>query len=49
MEVKKNNWEIQFNGQSVGKHFFTKNECYAHFNELRNRGLYGYTISKVTD
>ena len=40
-------WEIKYNNQSTGKMFFTKKECKQHWQNLWDKGLYGYTINKI--
>ncbi len=47
MKTKQFKWKIQYNGQDVGKMFYTKKECKEHWQDLWDRCLYGYTISKI--
>lgn len=45
--MKRFNWEIKFNNQSIGKTFITKKEAKTEFNRLWDLGLYGYTLNKI--
>ncbi len=47
MKTKQFKWKIQYNGMDIGKMFYTKKECKDHWQDLWNRNLYGYTISKI--
>ena len=40
-------YEIQYNGKSIGKLFKTIAEARKEFNRLWNLNLYGYTINKL--
>jgi len=46
-QLKSYKYTIEYNGEYIGKDFYTKEEAKKHLKELNNKRLFGYSINEI--